>query len=277
MDKPDIFDLGLQADVQMFNHSPLNRRRFLQMGAATMALLLAGCQTDTDSDASETSSTDTASGDVCVAEIPSETAGPFPADGSQASNQTLNALALAGIVRPDIRNSLGTGNVAEGLLCDLEMTLVNVNDGCMPLANHAIYVWHCDRDGNYSMYSPNAVNEDYLRGVQVTDSSGKVTFTSIFPACYPGRWPHVHFEVYESLDQTSSPRNVLLTSQLAFPEDACDAVYALDGYAQSVQSLARLSLATDGVFRDGVDLQMATMSGDTSSGYTAHLTVGIAV
>ena len=38
-----------------------------------------------------------------------------------------------------------------------------------------------------------------LRGVQAADSNGQVTFTSIFPGCYSGRWPHIHFEVYPSL------------------------------------------------------------------------------
>jgi protocatechuate 3,4-dioxygenase beta subunit len=38
--------------------------------------------------------------------------------------------------------------------------------------------------------------ESYLRGVQVTDSNGQVTFTTIYPACYSGRWPHIHFEVF---------------------------------------------------------------------------------
>ncbi|PRC06847.1 hypothetical protein CQ010_11320 [Arthrobacter sp. MYb211] len=37
-------------------------------------------------------------------------------------------------------------------------------------------------------------NENYLRGVQLTDANGIVRFTSIFPAYYAGRWPHIHLE-----------------------------------------------------------------------------------
>ena len=57
-----------------------------------------------------------------------------------------------------------------------------------------------------------------------------MTFTSIFPAAYSGRWPHVHFEVYPRLDAATTASGKLRTSQLAFPEDACRQVYATDGY-----------------------------------------------
>lgn len=280
METPDKFDLGLTADLQMWQQLPINRRRFLKMGAATLALFLAGCQTgaSVDSRVNSVETADTASGEgeICVDTIPSETAGPYPADGSRASNQTLNALALSGIVRSDIRTSLGTGHVAEGIPCTIELTLVNTNADCAPLADHAMYLWHCDRGGNYSMYSSDAVDEDYLRGVQVTDSDGRVSFTSVFPACYAGRWPHVHFEIYPSLSAAIDDGSILHTSQLALPEDICNMVYATDGYEQSVRNLTQISLETDNVFRDGVDSQMAAVTGDTTNGYTVHLMVGVA-
>ena len=276
-EQPDIFDLGLNADLQMWQQSPVGRRRFIKMGVTALALFLAGCNSseETTETAVSDASTDT-TGEVCVTEIPGETAGPYPADGSQASNQTLNALALSGIVRSDIRTSLGTNNTAEGIPCTIELTLVNTNDDCAPLVNHALYLWHCDRDGNYSMYSQAVIDEDYLRGVQVSDSEGKVTFTSVFPACYAGRWPHAHFEIYSSLAEATSASNVIHTSQLALPEAICDTVYATDGYSQSVRNLSQISLETDNVFSDGVSLQMATVTGDVTSGYKAQLVVGVA-
>ena len=113
-----------------------------------------------------------------------------------------------------------------------------------------MYVWHCDRDGNYSLYSQAAADENYLRGVQEADANGVVTFQSIFPACYSGRWPHVHFEVYPSLDMATNENNKIATSQIALPKDVCDQVYATDGYGQSVQTLSQVSLTTDMVFAD---------------------------
>ncbi len=265
-DQENIFDLGLQSDLEMWLRSPLNRRRALRTGLLGLGALLGSGQMIAQAAA------------ACVTKIPSETAGPFPGDGSNASGQQLNVLQRSGIVRSDIRTSLNTKKVAAGVPLVIELTLVNTNKDCVALAGYAIYAWHCTRDGNYSMYSNAVTNEDFLRGVQATDNDGKVTFKSIFPGCYPGRWPHVHFEIYPSLAKAVSASNVLHTSQLALPEAVCKSVYgSADGYADSVRNLSQLSLASDMVFRDGVELQMATVTGSASAGYKAELTVGVAV
>ena len=78
------------------------------------------------------------------------------------------------------------------------------------------------REGGYSMYSDGITDENYLRGVQEIDANGKVTFTSIFPAAYSGRWPHIHFKVYSSVDDATGGGKAIATSQLALPEDVCD-------------------------------------------------------
>jgi protocatechuate 3,4-dioxygenase beta subunit len=114
-----------------------------------------------------------------------------------------------------------------------------------------------------------------VRGVQEADSNGKVTFTTIFPAAYDGRWPHIHFEVYPSLDAATSASSKITTSQLAMPEDTCNAVYATDGYSASVSNLARVSLATDNVFSDGWDTQVPAITGSTDAGYKATLDVPV--
>lgn len=106
-------------------------------------------------------------------------------------------------------------------------------------------------------------------------SNGQVTFTTIFPACYSGRWPHIHFEVYPSLATATASRNKVATSQLALPEDACDAVYATTGYTSSVPNLQQVSLSSDNVFSDGSESQLAAISGNVTAGYVATLTVGI--
>jgi protocatechuate 3,4-dioxygenase beta subunit len=289
----DVFDLGLQADLAMLTRSPLERRRILKMGTIGIGMLLAGCASvsaqtrQASSPASvylpvvvqpaTATPTTTPVTTVCVDEIPQETAGPYPADGSNASSQTLNVLTRSGIVRSDIRTSLSTGNTAPGVPLTIELTIVDSNSDCAPLAGYAIYLWHCNRDGNYSLYSSGVTSEDYLRGVQATDSSGKLTFTSIFPACYSGRWPHIHFEIYPSLATATTSSNAVHTTQLALPQSVCSTVYATTGYSASVQNLAQVSLSTDNVFSDGTSLQMATVTGDVTNGFTAQLTVGVAV
>jgi protocatechuate 3,4-dioxygenase beta subunit len=117
--------------------------------------------------------------------------------------------------------------------------------------------------------------ENYLRGVQASDASGRVSFDSIFPGCYSGRWPHVHFEVYPSLAQATDHTRKLATSQLAFPEPTCQQVYARAGYEQSVGNLQGLTLEGDGVFRDGFVAQLAQITGSVESGLTASLIIAI--
>ena len=100
-------------------------------------------------------------------------------------------------------------------------------------------------------------------------------FTTIYPGAYSGRWPHIHFEVYPSLDAATSASDKLRTSQIALPEDASKLVYATDGYGRSLDNLARSSLDRDMVFRDGYSLQLATVTGSVDSGLTAKLTVPV--
>ena len=154
-------------------------------------------------------------GHACAV-IPEETGGPFPGDGTNGPD----VLSENGVVRKDIRTSFdGASGTADGVPYTIQFTVVDVDHGCKPLTGAAVYVWHCDRDGNYSMYTePSDAN--YLRGVQEVDANGVVRFTSIFPACYSGRWPHVHFEVYPSVADGDERRPTkLVTSQLALPED----------------------------------------------------------
>ena len=206
-----------------------------------------------------TQTSDTANG-----ELPEETSGPYPGDGSNGAN----VLNQSGIVRSDITSSFGSSTTkAEGVPLNITMTINDFANNEAPLAGGAVYVWHCDREGRYSLYSQGVIGENYLRGVQETDGRGQVKFTTIFPACYSGRWPHIHFEVYPSLAKSTNSANKIATSQIALPEATCQAVYATSGYEQSLSNMSRVSLDSDNVFSDGYDLQMPTVTGDPSSGY----------
>ncbi|WP_077490652.1 3,4-dioxygenase subunit beta [Sinomonas mesophila] len=210
----------------------------------------------------------------CGVEIPDETAGPFPGDGTNGPN----ALEASGIVRRDITGSFGGGSAtrAEGVPLTLTLTLLDNSNGCVPLTGAAVYVWHCDREGRYSMYDAGHEDENFLRGVQEADAYGQVTFTTIFPGAYPGRWPHIHFEVFDSLSNINSTGRVLKVSQAALTEAACNDVYATEAYAASRQNFPGMSLSRDAVFRDdGARYQLATMAGSAAAGYTAALNVTI--
>lgn len=214
----------------------------------------------------------------CVA-LPWETAGPYPADGSNVKDgQVVNALTQDGVIRTDLRTSFGTLNpVADGLQLDLELTLVNA-DGCTPLEGYTIYLWHCDTTGNYSLYDITDAN--YLRGVGIADGEGKVRFKTIFPGCYDGRWPHFHFEIFESIEAAVSGEASVLTAQIALPEADCADVYAADSrYANGTRNLGRISLSSDNVFKDNsadeIAQQTLALTGEPQTDYAGTLTIPV--
>src|SRR6266545_4502178 len=222
-------DRGLSHDLPTL----LSRRALMLFGGAGLATALAGCGITRNNDSVTSSPTTSSTAGTASAgtEIPEETAGPYPGDGSNG----VNVLTESGIVRSDITKSFGSASgVAEGV-----------------------------------------TEENYLRGVQETGSDGSVTFTSVYPAAYSGRWPHIHFEVYPSLEAATTASGKLRTSQLALPEATCKLVYATDGYSQSLRNLAQTSLSTDNVFRDGYSLQLATVTGNVTDGLTASLNVPV--
>lgn len=244
-------------------------RQAARMGAGLGALHLLGCGGSAASAAATVTGTGSTNG-TC-SKIPEETAGPYPGDGSNGAN----VLNVSGVVRSDITSSFGgLSGTAAGVPLTIAITLVSATT-CAPLTSAAVYLWHANRDGNYSLYSSGVTNQNYLRGVQQADSTGKVTFTSIFPGCYAGRWPHIHFEIYPTLAAAAAVANKTATSQLALPKSACDLAYAATGYAQSITNLAGVSLATDGIFSDGASLQLATVTGSVASGFVASLTVAV--
>ncbi|WP_442853152.1 intradiol ring-cleavage dioxygenase [Arthrobacter sp. 9MFCol3.1] len=209
----------------------------------------------------------------CGVEIPQETAGPFPGDGSNGPN----VLEASGVVRQDITSSFGTStSTAEGVPLTVTLTLLDNANGCTPLAGAAVYAWHCDREGKYSMYDSGLQNENYLRGVQEADANGQVTFRTVYPGAYNGRWPHIHFEVFESMNNATAAGQVLAVSQIALTEAACKEVYGSAGYESSAQNFPRTTLKSDNVFGDdGGIYQLATMTGSVAAGYAAGLNVTV--
>lgn len=272
----EVAHTGLGQDLAVFYRAQPERRRLLRMlvlaGVAPASLLACmGRPGDPPPMGQKNQFPDAVAGSCTV--IPSETEGPFPGDGTNGAN----ALTIAGMVRRDIRSTITntgvTGTVAAGVPLTISLQLKKGDQNCASLVGYVVYVWHCDRDGNYSMYSRSVKDENYLRGVLVADADGKVSFSTIFPGCYDGRYPHVHFEVFPSLDKAVSGRNMVKTSQLTFTESVFSAVYASSGYASSAKNLADTSLAKDMVFSDGVNLQIAATTGSVPAGYVATLQV----
>jgi protocatechuate 3,4-dioxygenase beta subunit len=274
----EVFDQGLAFDLETL----IDRRRMLKLlglgGLSAGLVAIVGCAPagSSASAAASASSSSSSVPDASAAEcavIPEETAGPFPGDGSNGPD----VLSQSGVVRSDIRTSFGElSGTAAGIPLTIKIAVQDAPNACAPMAGAAVYVWHCDQGGGYSLYSQGVTDQNYLRGVQAAGSDGVVTFTSIFPACYSGRWPHIHFEVYKDLAAATDDANKIATSQIALPQDACETVYATAGYEQSVQNMQRVSLAGDMVFgEDGGARQLGTVSGSVDAGYTVTLAVPV--
>jgi protocatechuate 3,4-dioxygenase beta subunit len=244
---------------------------------ATTATTATTTPTTTTTTTTTTTPTTTTTTGTCSV-IPEETGGPYPGDGTNSnSSGVVNVLTQSGVVRSDIRSSFnGSTGVATGVPLTIKLQIVNTNGSCATLEGYAVYLWHCTNDGLYSLYSSGVTGENYLRGVQAADSTGTVTFQSIFPGCYSGRVPHIHFEVYPTLAKSTSASNRVKTSQFTFPVATCNEVYATSAYSASVRNMAQISLATDNVFSDGYSLQMGTVTGNVTDGYVVTLTVGVA-
>ena len=129
-------DRGLSHDLPTL----LSRRRALTLlGGAGLAAALAGCGVTSTGDSSGGSPTASSAAGTASAgtEIPEETAGPYPGDGSNG----VNVLTESGVVRADITTGFGDASgVAEGVPTTLEMTLIDVANGGGPLARAAVYV-----------------------------------------------------------------------------------------------------------------------------------------
>ena len=249
----------------------LSRRRALALlGGGTLGLL-AACSGGTQRTAA--GGTPPEARVAPLGGIPPEARGPFPADGDNGPN----VLAESGIVRRDIRASIGDARgTADGLPLTIRLRVLTASGGS-PLVGAAVYLWQCDRHGDYSLYSAAAADQNYLRGVQVAEPDGQVEFLSVFPGAYPGRWPHLHLEVYQRLAEAVSSGRALRTTQLALPQDACAQAYEAPGYEQSVRELARVSLDSDVAFADGYGRQLLRTSGGNAEGWTAELDVAVPV
>jgi protocatechuate 3,4-dioxygenase beta subunit len=235
----------------------------LNVGSNSISIIV----TATDGLTSKTYSTTVvraaASAGTNCAIIPTETQGPFP---------LLAVLTNAAVVRKNITEG------KTGVPLTVKLKVIDVNNSCEPIANAAVYIWHCDKDGSYSGYSStqngNHAGETFLRGIQVTDSAGLVDFNTIYPGWYAGRITHIHLQVYlnDNLTVTATA-----TSQLAFPQTITATVYSSTLYASHGQNTSVTSFAADNIFADGTSYQMTEVTGNTTEGYVATLTVGIAV
>jgi len=192
---------------------------------------------------------------------PTETGGPFPADGSNGNGAggSANVLNKPAVFRTDMTTDLDGTNKQPGLPLVLKVKVGKKADRSA-FAGAAVYVWHCSLNGNYSAYSGrmnggNFADRSFFRAVGVADANGDVTFTTVLPGRYQGRATHIHFAVFT--DKSLATR--VLTSQFAFDDATVDALYKADGAYSGSLSNPTYN-ARDNVFRDGTSNQLLALT-----------------
>jgi protocatechuate 3,4-dioxygenase beta subunit len=153
----------------------------------------------------------------------------------------------------------------QGTPLTLTVKVVNAASACAPVSGAAVEIWHVDAAGDYSQYGTQRA-ATFLRGIQTTNASGEVVFTTIYPGWYQGRATHIHLEV--SLNGQS--RKV---TQIAFPESVNDSVHRSGVYAS--RGTNPIANASDGIFADSLASEIVTPAGSAASGYAATFQVGI--
>lgn len=245
-----------------------SRKHFLKhmfIGAASVPAILQACKKDTSGSGSSGSGSGsgTGSGTGSCTLSPTETAGPFP------------TITPSSLVRTDIRDD------RTGVAFTIHITVQNKNSSCSALSGVIVDIWHCDKDGYYSEYggtsmqTVNYTGVHFLRGRQVTDASGKVSFTSVFPGWYSGRATHIHVHIYTAAGVS------LLITQIAFPEGGSSAVATVNGsggttYGYTKGMTGYTYNASDNIFSDDTaGAEIAAVTGSLSGGYTLNHSIAV--
>ena len=235
-------------DRRITSPTLLPRRQALQLAGGAGASLLLGTRLG------ETP----ASAQVSCVLNPEMTEGPYWVD------EKLN--------RADIRVDPSDGAVKPGLPLTLTINVFSVGSACAPLAGAYVDVWHCDAGGLYSDVAANStVGKKFLRGYLITDDSGSVRFTTIYPGWYRGRAVHIHLRV-----RTYSGTTVtgVFTSQLHFDDSVSDTVLSQAPY--NTRGTRDTRNSNDMVYTGSATASRTLLTlTRTDSGYDASINVGV--
>jgi protocatechuate 3,4-dioxygenase beta subunit len=171
--------------------------------------------------------------------------------------------------RTDIRSDPATGQVSDGAQLDLTFVVSRVSGtGCVPLEGALVDVWQCDAQGVYSDVQ-SAQGEKFLRGYQLTDSTGTARITTIYPGWYPGRAVHIHFKIRTEPQADEAHE---FTSQLFFDDALSDEVFKSAPYSERGTRTTRND--ADGIYQQS-NAQLTLAPARNGSAYAATFDVGV--
>ncbi len=215
-------------------------------------------------DASRADGTPEAGADgAACAVTPESEIGPYFADDSDPRFSRSNILPNIDGTSPQL-----------GIPLSLSVIVLDSEQGCAPYAGAQVDVWHCNAAGVYSDQAvEGTTTETWLRGYQLTDANGKVTFATIVPGWYAGRTTHIHVRVRSSYSDASSTSDGTNTTQLFFDQTLIDrlatSVAAYDGEGQNPTTNAG-----DHVYAGETNgANLLSLSGTDSGGYTGTIAI----
>jgi protocatechuate 3,4-dioxygenase beta subunit len=180
--------------------------------------------------------------------------------------------SATGYNRSNILSNLDGSDIQEGVPLTLTLYVFDSEKSCAAMQNVQIDIWHCNASGIYSDESvESTVGQTWLRGYQVTDSSGKVQFTTIIPGWYQGRTTHIHLRLRSSYDSTDNGGTN--TMQLFFDQTLIDTL-ATTVSPYSSEGKNPTTNASDHVYpgeENGTTL--LTLAGSTSEGYVGSFNI----
>jgi protocatechuate 3,4-dioxygenase beta subunit len=186
--------------------------------------------------------------------------------------------SAAGFNRSDIRSNIDGSSTQQGIPLTLNLIVLDAQNGCIPMQDVQVDIWHCNALGVYSDEGvESTVGETWLRGYQLTDSAGEAAFTTIFPGWYQGRATHIHLRLRSTYSTASSTSDGTNTTQLFFAQTLVNTIDTTIA-PYSSQGANPTTNASDRVYEEQTEgLMELVLTGNTTAGYTATVTIGLPI
>jgi protocatechuate 3,4-dioxygenase beta subunit len=190
--------------------------------------------------------------------------------------------------RSNIRTDTSNGSVQDGIPLRLILHVYDVNDtdgdgtgSCIPLKDAKVDIWHANSQGVYSgVGDAGTAENNFLRGYQMTDDNGTVTFTTIYPGWYEGRAIHIHAKV-RAFERSNE--SVEWTSQFYLNNSINELVHTQPPYSDhgpvsmtNEEDFIYTGPSTDGLIQDNTGKQlMPNLKDDDGQGYVGTFNIGV--
>ena len=205
-----------------------------------------------------------------------QTPGPFAEQENDYVRDTDDLTFMGQAGSPGL-SSTDRITVTEGVPLRITVGVYDI-DG-MELPNVEVYLWHTDAAGVYSAVGEgrqeleDTFGQLWCRGVQTTDRTGEVSFTTILPGWYPGRAIHYHLRL-----KFPGETMFAATTQLYIADDDLENYQTVAPYSDNSSPVRPLN--EDGIFNRIVDpriqdLMTLKLEGSVEEGFTSTVQVGV--